>query len=69
MMRYVLLGDLMMLINCAAGEGPTKVNKLHESTLIASTVPKTVGGFSLNYLNPNLHISPEEWLLNVHLGV
>jgi hypothetical protein len=69
MLNRMLLGDLMMLARPAAGEGPYKVNKLHESTRVASTMPLTVGGFFINYLNPNLNISPEEWLVNVHRGV
>jgi hypothetical protein len=58
-----------VLAHCTAEGGPTKVDRLHESALVASTMPKTVGGFFINFLQDDRLISPEEWLVNVYDGV
>jgi hypothetical protein len=54
-----------------AGDGPKKVQMLHDSTLVSSIYPKTVGGFLINYtqLKQGRIIDPEEWLVNVKSGV
>jgi hypothetical protein len=56
-----------------AGEGPEKVQKLHDSALEGSTFPKTVGGF-INYTESHLSgmpalSNPTDWLVNVHSGM